>query len=189
MTCHRSSLKKIFQSTLPAGEATNEDLCFMVMARKFQSTLPAGEATILLPCVSRPEIISIHASRGGSDCLCRSLSFIPMVFQSTLPAGEATSSPMSMVELEAISIHASRGGSDNFRCRKGRPQSISIHASRGGSDTVQKRAGKDAKNFNPRFPRGKRPSGPCFSREVYHISIHASRGGSDIMFLSSHCTP
>ena len=37
-------------------------------SRKFQSTLPVGEATHTLRVREGPIGISIHASRGGSDC-------------------------------------------------------------------------------------------------------------------------
>ena len=78
----------------------------------FQSTLPAGEATCIYAIPLESNIISIHASRGGSDLyICHTLrikhNFNPrfprgkrqvahfngvfcFVFQSTLPAGEAT---------------------------------------------------------------------------------------------------
>ena len=35
-------------------------------------------------------MISIHASRGGSDCVRHDHDVIPRRFQSTLPVGEAT---------------------------------------------------------------------------------------------------
>ena len=109
----------------------------------------------------RPTIISIHASRGGSDpmrrlFLMRMQDFNPRfprgkrrcrswklrcrsLFQSTLPAGEATKMPKDTVLLLFISIHASRGGSDpEFLDKLTDLASISIHASRGGSDSTVK---------------------------------------------------
>ena len=56
-------------------------------------------------------------------------------FQSTLPAGEATVFPV--IDLAG-------------------PRAISIHASRGGSDSLLDGNMETTKNFNPRFPRGKR---------------------------------
>ena len=124
--------------------------------------------------------ISIHASRGGSDAICRSCAlrsiyfnprfprgkrrpifsiyFTEPVFQSTLPAGEAT------WELLPFALAFP----------------ISIHASRGGSDTVQGSGSQRVSNFNPRFPRGKRPLPANNTSYLYVISIHASRGGSDV---------
>ena len=123
--------------------------------------------------------ISIHASRGGSDVV---VCIRPWV--------------------EIISIHASRGGSD---CRSAgflHHLSISIHASRGGSDNLPGCGGRLKAYFNPRFPRGKRPSFWAISSRTQRfqstlpageatvrifvnpvggsISIHASRGGSDL---------
>ena len=101
----------------------------------------------------------------------------------------------------SISIHASRGGSDLAALAIFAAVSISIHASRGGSDSRDIIRFKRYKDFNPRFPRGKRhfskgrkvdrvlfqstlPAGeatdpPPVSDSVIDISIHASRGGSD----------
>ena len=82
------------------------------MGGVFQSTLPAGEATLPLKLFLLTLVISIHASRGGSDIHRQSgLRDAPIsihasrggsdgavaafcaaeLFQSTLPAGEATS--------------------------------------------------------------------------------------------------
>ena len=129
------------------------------------------------PC-GRPGI-SIHASRGGSDLAAKNY-----------PDGVAI-----------ISIHASRGGSDAPPNSKTTETDISIHASRGGSDphlflavllvkfqsTLP--AGEATRNwppstvstanFNPRFPRGKRPNAILEDNGLNPISIHASRGGSD----------
>ena len=78
----------------------------------FQSTLPAGEATGKGIKIDYMDEISIHASRGGSDLISMSFPFSvsyfnprfprgkrhltgvkdiqDYIFQSTLPAGEAT---------------------------------------------------------------------------------------------------
>ena len=58
-------------------------------------------------------LISIHASRGGSDFRIGIFAFLLL-----------------------ISIHASRGGSDECERRGWAKVIISIHASRGGSDLV-----------------------------------------------------
>ena len=58
---------------------------------------------------------------------------------------------------------------------------ISIHASREGSDHWPARnASQVHDDFNPRFPRGKRPAGGGKSYILRWISIHASREGSDL---------
>ena len=101
----------------------------------FQSTLPAGEATKDEARQAADKMISIHASRGGSDKIGPTAHITNIQFQSTLPAGEATTVKVIFKDKHIISIHASRGGSDNL-CSK-----------------VFQRA---IVNFNPRFPRGKR---------------------------------
>ena len=62
------SSSALFQSTLPAGEATRFPGA-ITSSFQFQSTLPAGEATIWNRAYISTNKISIHASRGGSDCL------------------------------------------------------------------------------------------------------------------------
>ena len=138
-----------FQSTLPAGEATYWGAKVVDDGRKFQSTLPAGEATGLTQT-------SIHWSK----------------FQSTLPAGEATSVQAEVMYQISISIHASRGGSDLPKKLPISKSIISIHASRGGSDGGPKRRTKMRQNFNPRFPRGKRPAGT--GRRCYRILFQST---------------
>ena len=145
-----------FQSTLPVGEATlyghNP-----AGKREFQSTLPVGEATPLFTILYSCVLISIHASRGGSDGAGEATSlnlsnFNPRFpwgkrphyaaykrfweqFQSTLPVGEATIRNVFLHADDLISIHASRGGSDfNANPFIINLIGISIHASRGGSD-------------------------------------------------------
>ena len=61
------------------------------MSLVFQSTLPVGGATIHIIDRPSPVQISIHAPRGGSDCVDTDTSTL----------------------LDIISIHAPRGGSDS----------------------------------------------------------------------------
>ena len=124
---------KIFQSTLPAGEATQRSWRHCP-APQFQSTLPAGEATWQM---------------------MRRNSY--WIFQSTLPAGEATAQFMGDNTGLGISIHASRGGSDNFALQD--PESIVLFQSTlpaGEATSSYKKSYIFHDNFNPRFPRGKR---------------------------------
>ena len=106
------------------------------MGAPFQSTLPVGEATGEVKDADGVQIISIHASRGGSDFEMTATRFGREIFQSTLPVGEATAGRRAVRHDVIISIHASRGGSDFPRGRFFRLIRISIHASRGGSDTI-----------------------------------------------------
>ena len=146
-----------FQSTLPAREATSVGISTSTIAL-FQSTLPAGEATLGIESEELTEVISIHASREGSDkegliqVLVITISIhasregsdlkitgreeYAMLFQSTFPAGEATTTSARSEDVPPISIHASREGSDLRR-----PYYYLGPA-----------------YFNPRFPRGKRRS-------------------------------
>ena len=87
-----------------------------------------------------------------------------------------------MRNLIKISIHASRGGSDEIHDDVVLVLHISIHASRGGSDRAQLGALWALRNFNPRFPRGKRRLQRQLRNDMLPISIHASRGGSDQQF-------
>ena len=168
-----------FQSTLPAGEATIPQLELTDAAVGFQSTLPAGEATSTVEIFLWRYLISIHASRGGSDILSVFPGGIPgnfnprfprgkrprtlshplhdVEFQSTLPAGEATIVAPPMPEKVSISIHASRGGSD-------------LHA----FPCVVVRM-----IFQSTLPAGEATNPFNDFKAIGLISIHASRGGSD----------
>ena len=90
-----NEVSEIFQSTLPAGEATLLEEGESPYDHGFQSTLPAGEATDDAAAQAVRQDISIHASRGGSDLQQGPLLKRNLPFQSTLPAGEATRHPHS----------------------------------------------------------------------------------------------
>ena len=102
---------------------------------EFQSTLPAGGATqesIRNP--GRYRHFNPRSPRGERPCLFIHRRYQEMLFQSTLPAGGATRLKLCEEASDCISIHAPRGGSDlPFRayCLI---WNISIHAPRGGSD-------------------------------------------------------
>ncbi len=169
--------------------------------REFQSTLPAGEATHKPAPAHTRRPISIHASRGGSDH-CKIVG-VPgrIYFNPRFPRGKRRIKGIR-VGLFCISIHASREGSDLPPAGAAAPLlPISIHASREGSDSGPSAKPFYPKDFNPRFPRGKRlrtiseailPQGfqstlpareatmlPAGFNAAVRISIHASREGSD----------
>ena len=124
--------------------------------------------------------ISIHASRGGSDTTCAleprpRKNFNPRfpwgkrltrltwlsatsAFQSTLPVGEAT------CDLPRAAAY--------FAFQSTLPVGEATMLFHGGAEWKR--------NFNPRFPWGKRPSWVYNMDRRKGISIHASRGGSDI---------
>ena len=101
-----------FQSTLPVGEAT----AYSAAGRPvmiFQSTLPVGEATLNDIPTLLAEVISIHASRGGSDTLSVKAVLLIFDFNPRFPWGKRHPDPaLEWTKQERISIHASRGGSD-----------------------------------------------------------------------------
>ena len=80
-------------------------------------------------------MISIHAPREGSD-----------------PRGVTGAMGIG------ISIHAPREGSDTGTVGADNRHIISIHAPREGSDFFAVGSLLDITNFNPRSPRGERPS-------------------------------
>ena len=108
-------------------------------------------------------IISIHASRGGSD-----------IGVYTFLGGPS------------ISIHASRGGSDRYFEPLPRCQTISIHASRGGSDESAYAAGSDD-GISIHASRGGSDHSGVVGYPDGDISIHASRGGSDPAKIRIYC--
>ena len=123
----------LFQSTLPVGGATREQ----IGANKsglISIHAPRGGSDKCSTAQWRNKEISIHAPRGGSD---RRLSrqkgtttyfnprspwgerrfyhlpiFAEPLFQSTLPVGGATADRKQQGYRSDISIHAPRGGSD-----------------------------------------------------------------------------
>ena len=107
-----SYASKKFQSTLPAGEATDTPRMWCSASAKFQSTLPAGEATL----VTRTAMERVYD------------------FNPRFPRGKRLSAYFLSNSRHDISIHASRGGSDRPQKLTEILKGISIHASRGGSD-------------------------------------------------------
>ena len=123
----------IFQSTLPAREATLPPALRCLWSTNFNPRFPRGK---------RPPFGSLSSSQtefqstlpAREATFGTTLSASSRAFQSTLPAREATQRDPNIPHRFAISIHASREGSDI------------------GKDTKS----IDGFNFNPRFPRGKR---------------------------------
>ena len=177
-----------FNPRFPRGKRLNVHslLCTLGI---FQSTLPAGEATRNLLDFARFLEISIHASRGGSDGI---ISPHPAAVGISIHAsrgGSDGSSGRACAACRPISIHASRGGSDmrlllhlmpdidfNPRFPRGKRRLIDYYL-------------HCTCNFNPRFPRGKRPDEFKKITGADYISIHASRGGSDLTAVYTLITP
>ena len=85
-----------FQSTLPAREATRSSMASARATPYFNPRFPRGKRPFIPESISAGKLISIHASREGSDRHCHRWP--------RWPAG--------------ISIHASREGSDLLGCRR-----------------------------------------------------------------------
>ena len=148
-------------------------------------------------------MISIHASRGGSDLRRPDRRFSLMHFnprfprgkrpistmwrmltrrfQSTLPAGEATTMDwIDWIRLRDFNPRFPRG--KRRRCFHAfSPPTFNFNPRfpRGKRPSIFNKLYNRDSNFNPRFPRGKRQLQVGCKEEAMIISIHASRGGSD----------
>ena len=126
-----------FQSTLPARGATTNAAALEAALRDFNPRSPHGERRKEEGKPHKPEGISIHAPRTGSDGGNTHANRYFVGFQSTLPARGATSTSASSSPCLTISIHAPRTGGDQTGA-DGILKSveISIHAPRTGSDRL-----------------------------------------------------
>ena len=166
----------------------------------FQSTLPAGGATEIYAQGTDKDDISIHAPRRGSDLAniitgeilenfnprspqgerqslrvnathsCLFQSTLPaggathvrndqsqlIEFQSTLPAGGATIHNVLIREFLIFQSTLPAGGATESRDAMRFDMRISIHAPRRGSDLVFGSFELHLHNFNPRSPQGER---------------------------------
>ena len=106
----------IFQSTLPAGEATFFPMLPSQISQNFNPRFPRGKRQKPFPLIF-PKI---------------------PYFNPRFPRGKRRRMDSPFVYGYFISIHASRGGSDHaFIVHGNVPRGISIHASRGGSDPLR----------------------------------------------------
>ena len=157
---------------------------------EFQSTLPAGEATEYSQKISDVETISIHASRGGSDCPPGRILYGICNFNPRFPRGKRLIKFFFCFIGNSISIHASRGGSD-IDCLMVVLCYLKFQSTLPAGEATVSRLDNAVRTvyFNPRFPRGKRQTpfpAPC---PYFQISIHASRGGSDHTGIYKGHTP
>ena len=140
MVLSASGRRLVFQPTLPARGATQPAPRDLLIRLDFNPRSPRGE---------RPDGQRIHAAfqrfqptlpaRGATDVGAREHRH--NAFQPTLPARGATHAVDVLLLPGAISTHAPREGSD---------QGPALHRRRGC-------------NFNPRSPRGERPTRSTFS--------------------------
>ena len=120
--------------------------------------------------------ISIHASRGGSDLYAGAA---PGGAHISIHASRKGSDAEAMIPAGAIKRFQSTlpareatSGSGQIMC----PGRISIHASCKGSDHSAGWCRYPGQYFNPRFPRGKRPPGLPYRRACSHFNPHFPRG-------------
>ena len=147
----------LFQSTPPARGATTTEAKIFHAAPLFQSTPPARGATSR-PCRQHmPRFISIHAPREGGDCSLPSGLTVARNFNPRPPRG-GRRAVGAVPQSKEISIHAPREGGDAAGRSYIPHQAISIHAPREGGDHAGVLLISFAVNFNPRPPRGGRPS-------------------------------
>ena len=103
-------------------------------------------------------VISIHASRGGSDVAMSTLQSAVFSFQSTLPAGEATMT---------------------WDTQSATPTDFNPRFPRGKRQIVQGVDDGHIGVFQSTLPAGEATSNVRLLSPAADISIHASRGGSD----------
>ena len=129
-----------FQSTLPAREATSSDSVQPLLSRNFNPRFPQGKRPHDGPLPPRDVVISIHASRKGSD-----------------------NPDIALNPDNVISIHASRKGSDVLR-RQHHSRNRRFQSTLPAREATKILLILIYKifYFNPRFPQGKRhnPSTP-----------------------------
>ena len=101
-------------------------------------------------------------------------------FQSTRPARGATIDNYCKNPYKLISIHAPREGRDAPPVPKKviTPLFQSTRPARGATQSLES-SPPQIEHFNPRAPRGARPSKRSASQAIRPISIHAPREGRD----------
>ena len=123
--------------------------------------------------------ISIHAPREGCDHLSIIKNIIAPRFQSTHPARGATGGRAPHHKSKSFqSTHPARGATFECTLLFGFLV-ISIHAPREGCDVLDGVRGRGAPDFNPRTPRGVRPSNrPNQTYSERFQSTHPARGAT-----------
>ena len=167
----------MFQSTPPARGATQWGE-WIDGFNMFQSTPPARGATRERRWRDGADGVSIHAPRAGGDAISIGsmvppVSFNPRpprggrpaslinsgsdaMFQSTPPARGATGTRLGRQEIDGVSIHAPRAGGDMRKAGElQKPLSFNPRPPRGGRPTIASYPVRE-RRFNPRPPRGGR---------------------------------
>ena len=151
------------------------------MLDEFQSTHPARGATDILALDQVKTSISIHAPREGCDTrTAKQILYLWWYFNPRTPRGVRLISAGGLRRQKAFqSTHPARGATGDFFNVFAAVFVISIHAPREGCDGFLGCSAPCRFYFNPRTPRGVRPSSGIFCCVFCNISIHAPREGCD----------
>ena len=169
----------IFQSTLSARRATQQNTSYTALLFQFQSTLSARRATRQHSECKKVKLISIHALREESDRKQGISQRKINLFQSTLSARRATLKPTKNAVWGLISIHALREESDADDNSIRRSTAISIHALREESDLDTAMFTHFRITFQSTLSARRATLQKCFKFFRAEISIHALREESD----------
>ncbi len=101
--------------------------------------------------------VSIHAPRVGRDTLVTNVVIKDAVSIHAPRVGRDQVRDGIQPQIN-VSIHAPRVGRDDARISHIVPSLVSIHAPRVGRDTTWSLYGSTIARFNPRAPRGARPT-------------------------------
>ncbi len=155
-----------FNPRAPRG-ARHDDGQSVLMPDEFQSTRPARGAT----AVTNPGLKAV------------------VEFQSTRPARGATGRQHRPPADNHVSIHAPRAGRDRRRLGEHPPSRVSIHAPRAGRDRNPVVNQALVRRFNPRAPRGARPTGASSPPAGRGFNPRAPRGARRPRLRSHTLTP
>ena len=173
------------------------------MVYDFNPRTPRGVRRLQRFVITAVEGISIHAPREGCDRPGHPAQRLQQHFNPRTPRGVRPHQPRLPVQFHSTfqSTHPARGATFFALCTRSaqrfqsthpargatgasavKPprQEISIHAPREGCDSSPGRATVPPTDFNPRTPRGVRPTPvPAWMQTTVSISIHAPREGCD----------
>ena len=126
----------------------------------FQSTLPARGATWRTRLACRLRRISIHAPRTGSDIEKGFKNFYAYDFNPRSPHGERQDSALSRAAACGFQSTLPARGATRRHRQHIATYTISIHAPRTGSDPLGREKIPLHADFNPRSPHGERQRNP-----------------------------
>ena len=146
-----------FNPRSPHGERRGGEMAITIK-RLFQSTLPARGATRERPKTATKKEISIHAPRTGSDRGAPRMRRPAWNFNPRSPHGERQSYFDTVPHKATFQSTLPARGATLLGNTIWNHHLISIHAPRTGSDAAASRTAPAATDFNPRSPHGERRS-------------------------------